>query len=94
MTHKTSVFTPIEKDKSWVDLSVNRLIQLQRPKFVRDDASGDVLDSDVTTRTIIKEIRALDSLRVGDLVSKAEADEFATTHGIRVLSARWVSWEA
>ena len=92
LTYKASVFTAIEDGKSWVDLRMNnKLIQLQRPKFVRDDTNGDVLDPDMTTEGMVKEIRALDSLRVGDLVSIGEAEEFAKVNNIRVLSTRWVS---
>ena len=38
-----------------------------------------------------KEIRALDALRVGDAITKAEADAYCREHGVRVLSTRWVS---
>ena len=38
-----------------------------------------------------KEIRALDALRVGDAITKAEADAYCKERNIRVLSTRWVS---
>ena len=49
------------------------------------------LDFDKATKGMTKEIRAFDSLKVGDPITKAEADESCKTHKIKILSTRWVS---
>ena len=45
----------------------------------------------MTTKGMCKEIKALDSLEVGDLSTKEEADAFAKTQNVKILSTRWVS---
>eukprot|EP00439_Symbiodinium_sp_Y106_P085600 s1008_g29.t1 len=71
----------------------DRIIYLQRPSFVRDDTTNKTLDTERTHDGMTKEIRALDSLRVGDAITKREADEYCREHGIKVLSTRWVAVE-
>ena len=45
----------------------------------------------MTTEGMIKELKALDNLKVGDPLTKSEADEYCKEHKIRILSTRWVS---
>ena len=61
------------------------IIYLQRPSFVRDDTTNKTLDPKTkkTQDGVTKEIRALDSLRVGDAITKREADEYCREHSIR-----------
>ena len=44
----------------------------------------------MTTEGMVKELKALDSLKVGDPLTKSEADEYCR-HRIEILSTRWVS---
>ena len=69
----------------------DRLVYLQKPSFVRDDATDKSLDTAKANAGMAKEIRALDSLRVGDAITKQEADAYCREHGIRILSTGWVS---
>ena len=88
---RQSVFSSIEDD-GWTELKMrNRLVYLQKPSFVRDDATDKSLDPAKANAGMAKEIRALDSLRVGDAITKQEADAYCREHGIRILSTRWVS---
>ena len=88
---RTSVFQSVE-ETGWVELRMKgRVIHLQRPSYVKDDSSGKLLDADMTTEGMIKELKALDSLKVGDPLTKSEADEYCREHKIRILSTRWVS---
>ena len=90
---RVSVFSSIEDD-GWTELKMrDRIIYLQRPSFVRDDTTNKTLDTERTHDGMTKEIRALDSLRVGDAITKREADEYCREHGIKVLSTRWVAVE-
>ena len=90
---RTSVFSSVEDD-GWTELRMrDRIIYLQKPSFVRDDAADKALESTKTQEGMTKEIRALDSLRVGDVLTKREADEYCREHGIRILSTRWVAVE-
>ena len=45
----------------------------------------------MTTEGMVKELRALDSLKVGDPLTKAEADEYCKEHRTKILCTRWVS---
>ncbi|CAE7605206.1 unnamed protein product [Symbiodinium natans] len=88
---RTSVYNAVE-DESWIDLEIRgRKVCLQRPKFVKDDTTGKPLDPQLTAEGMTKEVKALDALNVGDLVTKQEADEYAKEHNIRILTTRWVS---
>ena len=89
---RTSVFQSVE-ETGWVELRMKgRTIHLQRPSFVKDDgASGKPLDADMATEGMVKELRALDNLKVGDPLTKAEADEYCKERRIKILSTRWVS---
>ena len=88
---RTSVFQSVE-ETGWVELRMKgRVIHLQRPSYAKDDSSGKLLDADMTTEGMIKELKALDSLKVGDPLTKLEADEYCKEHKIRILSTRWVS---
>ena len=88
---RQSVFSNIEDD-GWTELKMrDRVVYLQKPSFVRDDATDKSLDPEKANQGMAKEIRALDSLRVGDAITKQEADAYCREHGIRVLSTRWVS---
>ena len=88
---RQSVFSSIEDD-GWTELKMrDRLVYLQKPIFVRDDATDKSLDPAKANAGMAKEIRALDSLRVGDAITKQEADTYCLEHGIRILSTRWVS---
>ncbi|OLQ08129.1 Retrovirus-related Pol polyprotein from transposon TNT 1-94 [Symbiodinium microadriaticum] len=88
---RQSVFSSIEDD-GWTELKMrDRLVYLQKPSFVRDDATDKSLDPAKANAGMAKEIRALDSLRVGDAITKQEADAYCREHGIRILSTRWVS---
>ena len=49
------------------------------------------LDPMKANEGMAKEIKALNSLRVGDAITKQEADANSREHGIRILSTRWVS---
>ena len=63
---RTSVFQSVE-ETGWVELRMKgRIIHLQRPSYVKDDSSGKPLDADMTTEGMVKELKALDSLKVGD----------------------------
>ena len=83
---RVSVFSSIEDD-GWTELKMrdHRIIYLQRPSFVRDDTTNKTLDPKTkkTQDGVTKEIRALDSLRVGDAITKREADEYCREHSIR-----------
>eukprot|EP00439_Symbiodinium_sp_Y106_P003704 s11140_g1.t1 len=68
-----------------------KTVCLQKPKFLRDDTTGKPLDPELTAEGMCKEVRALDSLAVGDLVEKSEAEAFARHHNVRILSTRWVA---
>ena len=60
---KASVFQSIE-EHGWVKLKMrDRVVYLQRPSFVRDDATNESLDLDKATKGLTKEIRGLDSLK-------------------------------
>ena len=73
---RTSVFQSVE-ETGWVELRMKgRVIHLQRPSYVKDDSSGKPLDADVTTEGMVKGLKALDSLKVGDPLTKSEADEY------------------
>ena len=88
---KVSVFSSIEDD-GWKSLKMrDRVIFLQKPSFVRDDTTNASLDVNKANDGMKKEIRAPDALRVGDAITKAEADAYCKEHNIRVLSTRWVS---
>ena len=88
---RQSVFSSIEDD-GWAELKMrDRVVYLQKPSFVRDDATDRSLDPAKANAGMAKEIRALDSLRVGDAITKQEADAYCREHGIRILSTRWVS---
>ena len=88
---RQSVFSSIEDD-GWTQLKMrDRLVFLQKPSFVRDDATDKSLDPAKANAGMAKEIRALDSLRLGDAITKQEADAYCREHGIRILSTRWVS---
>ena len=88
---KVSVFSSVEDD-GWMSLKMrDRVIYLQKPSFVRDDTTNASLDVNKANDGMKKEIRALDALRVGDAITKAEADAYCKEHNIRVLSTRWVS---
>ena len=88
---RQSVFSSIEDD-GWTELKMrDRVVYLQKPGFVRDDATDKSLDPAKANAGMAKEIRALDSLRVGDAITKQEADAYCREHGIRILSTRWVS---
>ena len=90
---RVSMFSSIEDD-GWTELKMrDRIIYLQTPSFVRDDTTNKTLDPKRTHDGMTKEIRALDSLRVGDAITKREADEYCREHGIKVLSTRWVAVE-
>ena len=90
---RVSVFSSIEDD-GWTELKMrDRIIYLQTPSFVRDDTTNKTLDPKRTHDGMTIEIRALDSLRVGDAITKREADEYCREHGIKVLSTRWVAVE-
>ena len=88
---RQSVFSSVEDD-GWTELKMrDRIVYLQKPSFVRDDATDKSLDPAKANSGMAKEIRALDSLRVGDAITKQEADAYCREHGIRILSTRWVS---
>ena len=88
---RQSVLSSIEDD-GWTELKMrDRLVYLQKPSFVRDDATDKSLDPAKANAGMAKEIRALDSLRVGDAITKQEADAYCREHGIRILSTRWVA---
>ena len=88
---RQSVFSSIEDD-GWTELKMrDRVVYLQKPSFVRDDATDKSLDPAKANAGMAKEIRALDSLRVGDAITRQEADAYCREHGIRILSTRWVS---
>ena len=90
---RTSVFQSVE-ETGWVELRMKgRVIHLQRPSYAKDDSSGKPLDADMTTEGMIKvkELKALDSLKFGDPLTKSEADEYCREHRIKILSTRWVS---
>ena len=88
---KASVFSSVD-DNGWTSLKMrDRVIYLQKPSFVRDDTTNASLSVDKANDEMKKEIRALDALRVGDAITKAEADAYCKEHGVRVLSTRWVS---
>ena len=88
---RQSVFSSIEDD-GWTELKMrDRVVYLQKASFVRDDATDKSLDPAKANAGMAKEIRALDSLRVGDAITKQEADAYCREHGIRILSTRWVS---
>ena len=88
---QSSVYHAVE-DESWVNLSMRgKTVCLQKPKFLRDDTTGKPLDPELTAEGMCKEVRALDSLAVGDLVEKSEAEAFARHHNVRILSTRWVA---
>ena len=88
---KASVFSSVEDD-GWTSLKMRgRVIYLQKPSFVRDHTTNASLSVDKANDGMKKEIRALDALRVGDAITKAEADAYCREHGVRVLSTRWVS---
>ena len=78
---RQSVFSSIEDD-GWTELKMrDRLVYLQKPSFVRDDATDKSLDPAKANTGMAKEIRALDSLRVGDAITKQEADAYCREHG-------------
>ena len=88
---QASVYHDVE-DENWVSLKVRgRTVCLQKPKFLRDDTTGKPLDPELTVKGMCKEVSALDSLGVSDLVEKEQAELFARTHNVKILSTRWVA---
>ena len=88
---QTSLYHDVE-DESWVNLSMRgRTVCLQKPKFLRDDTTGKPLDPDLAANGMCKEVKALDSLAVGDLLDKSQAEALAAQHKVKILSTRWVA---
>ena len=66
---QASVYHDVE-DENWVSLKMRgRTVCLQKPKFLRDDTTGKPLDPELTVKGMCKEVSALDSLGVRDLVA-------------------------
>ncbi|CAE7771278.1 unnamed protein product, partial [Symbiodinium sp. KB8] len=58
---------------------------------IEDDSWTELKMRDRANERMAKEIKALNSLRVGDAITKQEADAYCREHGMRILSTRWVS---